>query len=255
MVNWKNPESTDRLIASLIAANSGLKLDYHAIALLFGQGATYDSIEGRFRRYRKMADQLRDEVHNCGITDIPHNTRRNYASGGGTPSTPRTPRVPRGGITKSTPSSSRSRNYRYTHTPTKQKTKLGMSALDAIYVEDADPEEEEESKIKPEPADVASSNGDDDVEITDSHSVKIKKERAEHNMAGIFAAVAPKKEEEGEKEETHAFGTGAGSTRAQSHDGKPLYSSGMNHSSFYMAGTHFEEAYGSIMKDVHRGAA
>ncbi|BCS18940.1 uncharacterized protein APUU_11768S [Aspergillus puulaauensis] len=62
MVNWKSGDSTNRLIAAIIAASPGNKIDYNAVAALFGQGATYDSIEGQCRKYRKMAEELRTDA-------------------------------------------------------------------------------------------------------------------------------------------------------------------------------------------------
>ncbi|OGM45708.1 hypothetical protein ABOM_005404 [Aspergillus bombycis] len=269
VVNWKNHESTDRLVASLLAAHPDLKvafvlflirlhctpsinfqkqLDYHAMALVFGQGATYDSIEGRFRRYRKIADELRDEAHGRGITDIPRYAGRNHASGGSAASTPRTPRGPRGGITKSTPSSSRNRSYRHTQTPTKQKTKPGRSVMDAIYVDDIDTEEE--SKIKPEiPGDPYDSE-DDDVKGVDSPSIKIKKEIRERSMAGLFSPINLKKEEE-----TSVFGSKSVSTHArgiQDHNDGTHYPAGMNEDPLYKIDSYFD---GGNMDDIYRGAA
>lgn len=69
------------------------------MATMFGQGATYDAIEGRFRRYRKIADELRSEAHARGV-DV---------SRAG--AVPRTPRGPRSRVSKSTPSSSSSKRY------------------------------------------------------------------------------------------------------------------------------------------------
>lgn len=66
------------------------------MATMFGQGATYDAIEGRFRRYRKIADELRVEAQARGV-DV---------SRAG--AVPRTPRGPRNRVSKSTPSSSSS---------------------------------------------------------------------------------------------------------------------------------------------------
>ncbi|KAE8341216.1 hypothetical protein BDV24DRAFT_163643 [Aspergillus arachidicola] len=248
VVNWKNHESIDRLIASLLAAHPDLKLDYHAMALFFGQGATYDSIEGRFRRYRKIADELRDEAHSRGITDIPRNAGRNYTAGRSATSTPRTPRGTRG-ITKSTPSSSRSRNYH--QTPTKRKTKPGRSVMDAIYVDDVDTDEE--SKIKTEIPSVPSDSGEDDVKVVDSPSIKIKKERVEHNMAGLFSAMTPKKEKE-----TSSFGISAVSTPArgiQGHDDGARYPVGMIEDPFSMIEDYLKHEHGGNMDDIYRGAA
>ncbi|KAE8368819.1 hypothetical protein BDV27DRAFT_153643 [Aspergillus caelatus] len=257
VVNWKNHESTDRLIGSLLAAHPDLKLDYHAMAVIFGQGATYDSIEGRFRRYRKIADELRDEAHGRGISDIPRNAGRSYTSGKSATSTPRTPRGRRGGITKSTPSSSRGRNYR--QTPTKQNTKPGTSVINAIYVNDVDTEEEE-SKVKPEIHDIPSDSGEEDVKIVDSpsiNSIKIKKERAGHNMAGLFSAMTPKKEEE-----TSDFVTSPVSTRTSDIEGhdddddkEARYHAGMTEDPFCMIGSYFKQEHGGNMDDIYHGEA
>ncbi|KAE8165579.1 hypothetical protein BDV40DRAFT_297285 [Aspergillus tamarii] len=256
VVNWKNHESTERLIGSLLAAHPDLKLDYHAMAVMFGQGATYDSIESRFRRYRKAADELRDEAHGRGISDIPRNAGRSYSSGRSTTSTPRTPRARRGGITKSTPSSSRTRNYR--QTPTKQNTKPGTAVMDAIYVNDVDTEDEE-SKVKPEIHDVLSDSGEEDVKIIDSpiiNSIKIKKERAEHNMAGVFSTMISKKEEE-----TSDFVTSVVSTRTSGTDGRDddeeeaLYHAGMIDHPFCMIGSYFKQEHGGNMGDIYRAEA
>ncbi|RAH67034.1 uncharacterized protein BO66DRAFT_355544 [Aspergillus aculeatinus CBS 121060] len=153
MVNWKAPESTDRLLASLIVAHPGLKLDYKAMATAFGQGASYDSIEGRFRKWRKMADELRGELDSRGI-NFTELRARNSSSG---ILTPRTPRGPRNGVTKAsqpTPSSSRARRDGRTisqKTPTRPAkggsstrtpTSHGGSLVQAIFVEDSIEEED-----------------------------------------------------------------------------------------------------------------
>lgn len=78
--------------------------DYGAIAALYGDGATYDAVEKRFRKFRKIADELRAEAKNNGVT-VPRG--RTLTSGPLTPRTPRT-RAPRNGVTKSGGSSGRS---------------------------------------------------------------------------------------------------------------------------------------------------
>ncbi|PYI30657.1 hypothetical protein BP00DRAFT_426365 [Aspergillus indologenus CBS 114.80] len=156
MVNWKAPESTDRLLASLIVAHPGLKLDYKAMATAFGQGASYDSIEGRFRKWRKMADELRGELELRGI-NFTELRARNSSSG---IMSPRTPRGPRNGVTKasqSVPSSSRARKDGRTlsqKTPTRPaksgsstRASHGGSLVQAIFVEDST-EEEDKKDLK-----------------------------------------------------------------------------------------------------------
>ncbi|KAF7118533.1 hypothetical protein CNMCM5793_008063 [Aspergillus hiratsukae] len=160
MVNWKANESTDHLIAVLIAAHPGLKLEYQAMATLFGQGATYDAIEGRFRRYRKMADEVKADALNRVITELPRG--RNGATGSSS-GTPRTPRGPRGGITKpSSSTSGRSRKGNVSQvlsTPTKRGPNggnngngNGMSFMEAIFLNDA--LSEEDTKMKSEAAEI-----------------------------------------------------------------------------------------------------
>lgn len=162
MVNWKSADSTDRLVASLVAAHPSLRvrcpnpppsptnpprpnqIDYHAMSLVYGQGATYDAIEGRFRCYRKMADDLRAEAQARGVS-------MNQAG-----SAPRTPRGPR---SRPTPSSSAKgkgtgkaqRGVRdgegdggdaFPETPSKKPrldaTSPGLSALTAIALDDSE---------------------------------------------------------------------------------------------------------------------
>ena len=94
---------------------------------MFGQGATYDAIEGRFRRYRKIADELRSEAQARGV-DI---------SRAG--AVPRTPRGPRSRVSKPTPSSSSSKRGRkldfdkedMLESPTKGKGKTTTNATAA----------------------------------------------------------------------------------------------------------------------------
>ncbi|KAE8388309.1 hypothetical protein BDV23DRAFT_185529 [Aspergillus alliaceus] len=259
MVNWKSPESTDRLIAALLATHQGIKLDYHAMALLFDQGATFDALEARFRRYRKMADELKADAYNRGITDIPHNVGRNISvSGGNGNTTPRTPRGARGGITSSinTPSSSskRKRGTQQAQTPTKQKkNKPGMSLMDAIYVEDADPDEEFNVKLKF----VGSPSGgeDDDVVVVDAPLAsaasisKIKREKFERNTPGFAFA---KKEEE--KKDT-AFGISATAARRgiRNHDSAAHYSAGVEEDPFGMAGGYTSSFFDHVKADYDIG--
>ncbi|PWW72685.1 hypothetical protein C7212DRAFT_335867, partial [Tuber magnatum] len=61
MVAW-TAENCQRLLAALVSAHPELKFDYGKIAVLFGQGATYDSIAHRFRNIRAEAKTLRTQV-------------------------------------------------------------------------------------------------------------------------------------------------------------------------------------------------
>ncbi|PWY86889.1 hypothetical protein BO70DRAFT_360612 [Aspergillus heteromorphus CBS 117.55] len=135
MVNWKLPESTDRLFATLIAAHPSLKLDYHAMAAYFDQGATYDAIEGRLRKYRKLAEELRQNATERGITDVSIPKARS----GSACSTPRTPRGPRNGIQKATPSSRKHNALRPSSLTSPSKNGMGQagrSVISAICLDD-----------------------------------------------------------------------------------------------------------------------
>ncbi|KAL2001446.1 hypothetical protein VTN02DRAFT_1762 [Thermoascus thermophilus] len=130
MVNWKAADATDRLFGSLIAAHPGLKLDYSTMAAMYGRGATYDAIEGRFRNYRKLAEELRSEATARGVTTVPRSSGRS-GTGGAAPRTPRTPRGPRNGVTK-TPGSTPSRSGKRS---VMTASKSGKSILDAIALD------------------------------------------------------------------------------------------------------------------------
>lgn len=166
MVNWKSSESTDRLIASLIAAHPSLKvsstvpfqeynspytktntkdeqLQYDAMAAFFGQDATHDSIEARFRRYRRMAEELRHEAKGKGV-EIPRGGGRNAAIGSRSgPSTPRTPRTAGSrnwaSSTKHSAISTKTgvqQDVAATPTKSSKYAKAGSSVLDAICIDD-----------------------------------------------------------------------------------------------------------------------
>ncbi|KAL4915793.1 hypothetical protein BDW62DRAFT_219194 [Aspergillus aurantiobrunneus] len=146
MVNWKSVESLHRLVAAIIAANPSNKLDYNAIAAIFGQSATYDSIEGQCRKYRKMADELRAEAERQGVSlaKIP----RGRQTG-----TPQTPRGPRNGITKSaTPSTGKGRKSaaKGLSTPTKRGVRnlAGDNLTDAIFIENDDDDDDDNADVK-----------------------------------------------------------------------------------------------------------
>jgi len=128
-----------------------LQLDYRRIATFYGQGATYDAIEGRFRVVRKEAQALKDEAAAAGVTDTPrgrpkpattarsaparHGSGTPARHGGGTASTSRkrtspltAQRVDHGRIVK-TP----------THKPARRPG-LGSTAANAIRLDAEDDE-------------------------------------------------------------------------------------------------------------------
>src|SRR5437016_1155272 len=59
MVNWTTTESCTRLLAAIYAAHPTMKFNYNEIAHMYGEGATYDAIEGRFRKIKLAAEELR----------------------------------------------------------------------------------------------------------------------------------------------------------------------------------------------------
>lgn len=117
------------------------------MAAYFGQGATYDAIEGRFRRYRKMAEELKTEARDRGIVHVP----RGRGSGVTSPRTPRTGR----GITKNTSSSKSKKDSNRSNltSPTRRgaarPANAGMSSLDAICL-DGNTTDEEDRKLDKE---------------------------------------------------------------------------------------------------------
>lgn len=78
-IKWKEPDAKDRLLAAVIAASSNVslepltvitlrrrltaaQLDMNEVARLFGQGATYDAVEGQLRKAKKAAAALKEEA-------------------------------------------------------------------------------------------------------------------------------------------------------------------------------------------------
>ncbi|KAI5364943.1 hypothetical protein Slin15195_G044810 [Septoria linicola] len=57
-VDWNSQETWQRVVAAIIA--TGVKIDYKQVALHFG--TTYDTIENRFRKIKKEAIVLKEEV-------------------------------------------------------------------------------------------------------------------------------------------------------------------------------------------------
>ncbi|KAI9725844.1 MAG: hypothetical protein M1828_002473 [Chrysothrix sp. TS-e1954] len=90
-IDWKSQESFSRLLAAVVASQPDMKLNYKKIAEMFGNGATYDAIEGRFRIVRKDAMSLRSQADGC---DIPATAARSLP--GSAVSTPRKSRAGQG---------------------------------------------------------------------------------------------------------------------------------------------------------------
>lgn len=108
---------------------------------MFGNGATYDSMEGRFRTYRKEAEKLKREAADKGVS-----VNGNGSAGGRSGGTPRTPRSGKGGVTKSTgkkgdSSTAKSIKAHFDGTPTKNKKTVfgpGTSPNEAISLDEDD---------------------------------------------------------------------------------------------------------------------
>ncbi|MCJ1353833.1 MAG: hypothetical protein MMC33_003820 [Icmadophila ericetorum] len=61
-VDWRKPGAHIRLLVAYLAANSGQRIDYQKIATYYGEGATYDAVEGQFRKLRKEAKEMIYEI-------------------------------------------------------------------------------------------------------------------------------------------------------------------------------------------------
>ncbi|EEH17269.1 hypothetical protein PABG_07356 [Paracoccidioides brasiliensis Pb03] len=59
-ITW-DKKAIERIIGALLVAHPGFTPDYKTMAVYFGQGATYDSMQGRFREYRRIAESMRQE--------------------------------------------------------------------------------------------------------------------------------------------------------------------------------------------------
>ncbi|BCR84432.1 uncharacterized protein ACHE_11834A [Aspergillus chevalieri] len=152
MVNWRAADAKDRLFASLLASHPTLKLDYHTMTAIYGEGATYDAVEKQFRRYRKMANDLRTGAQARGVNidgPVPRTPRgsRNRASG-----------LASASASKSKSNSSAAKNKKgiedstVPETPTKANSRLGNtmgSAADVICLDDsASPEVKTKKEVE-----------------------------------------------------------------------------------------------------------
>ncbi|KLJ06307.1 hypothetical protein EMPG_10291 [Blastomyces silverae] len=117
-ITW-DKKAIERIIGALLAAHPGFTPNYSAIAAYFGQSATYDSIQGRFRAYHKVAEEMRRDNPEPAGSRTP--VRR--TTGNGRVSKP-----------SSTP---KGRRTLAPLTPTKSgKTKLENGVLEAILIDE-----------------------------------------------------------------------------------------------------------------------
>ncbi|KAL4884401.1 hypothetical protein BJY04DRAFT_215370 [Aspergillus karnatakaensis] len=184
MVNWRDANNQYRLIAVLIASLPNTKLDYHMMAALFGQDATYDSIQYQFRGYKTMATEIRAEATARGVrlTNLP--------SVKGT----RTPRTPgsRSGVTKSSASSTgkgRTGATKDMGTPIKPGSRKASDAvkMEVILIDTDDEEIKElksDVKLKTEPGMILPS-----IENSDPS------DEANHTPGSMVSVVIPVKVE------------------------------------------------------------
>ncbi|EEP79288.1 predicted protein [Uncinocarpus reesii 1704] len=171
-ITW-DKAAIERIIAALLASHPGFTPDYRAMAVYFGQGATYDSIQYRFREYRKMAEAMTE--------GSPTSSRRG-------PNTPRTPRTTtstttttprtntRGGVAK--PAAKATPKTPSKHA-TPSKMRGGASAGDSIILDDDD-----DLFVKAEPSTLSRNPG-------------LKIEQGSQHGFGIFSI-----KQEGESTET-----------------------------------------------------
>ncbi|KAK5733931.1 hypothetical protein LTR17_009338 [Elasticomyces elasticus] len=84
--NWESAETWQRVVASMLA--TGIKVDLKATATAYG--CTYDTLENRFRKLKKLAATLKEEVDNGERGDVAVPARVKSA-----PATPRKPKTPK----------------------------------------------------------------------------------------------------------------------------------------------------------------
>lgn len=109
------------------------------MAVFFGQGASYDSMQGRFREYRRTAESMKGNT-SSSVGSTPSRRNRN----------PTTPRSARGRVTKTTPSKSKQSIHRgldsIVTTPTKMENnniiKMESSVPETILLDDDDDDDD-----------------------------------------------------------------------------------------------------------------
>ncbi|KAL5052125.1 hypothetical protein BDW71DRAFT_202256 [Aspergillus fruticulosus] len=165
MVNWKDADNRYRLVAALIATNPGIKFEYHAIAAIFGKGATRDSIQHQIRSIKATAEKIKAEAAKNGVdvsnlasvrSTAPITSRSRVTKPSGTPSTGKGKKSAIKGFTTPTQSGSRK--------------SAANSLMGAIFVDSdkdepgADENDADGAKVKTENADagiIHSIEGDD----------------------------------------------------------------------------------------------
>ncbi|MCJ1244223.1 hypothetical protein MMC30_001421 [Trapelia coarctata] len=94
MPDWQSLDANKRLLAAVIAAHPDKKLlDYRKIATYYGEGTTYDSIEGQFRKIRKEAEKMKQKVDSGEQTEAPPRGNKKDGDSGAKPTKARKPRI------------------------------------------------------------------------------------------------------------------------------------------------------------------
>ncbi|KAI7281225.1 hypothetical protein KC345_g4235 [Hortaea werneckii] len=79
-INWDNVGTWQRVVAAIVA--TGVKIDLKSTAMYYG--TTYDTLENRFRKIKKLSAELKEEVDNGERGEVKAK-----------PATPRKPRTPK----------------------------------------------------------------------------------------------------------------------------------------------------------------
>lgn len=171
-IDWKSQESYQRLLAALVAANDN-SIDYKKVAYYFGQGATYDSIEGRFRIAKRMANDLKREAEEEGRV-MPTSRVRS------TTSTPRKPKaqkpngessqnsVQSGRVEKSTPSKRQRSSDPAPSSNSSNSNKRAKQELEPQTPRSMEAPEDVEQRFSQDPFDKAFQHSFDDATLQHS---------------------------------------------------------------------------------------
>ncbi|EPS41054.1 hypothetical protein H072_5046 [Dactylellina haptotyla CBS 200.50] len=84
-ITWSH-ENYVKLLAAILAAHPEFKPDCKTVAVYFGDGATYDAIQGCLKPIRKKAQQLRQEVESGMRPSTPAKPTPKKRHAAGTPS-------------------------------------------------------------------------------------------------------------------------------------------------------------------------
>ncbi|KAE9982144.1 hypothetical protein BLS_006490 [Venturia inaequalis] len=68
-IDWKSPENNERLLTCVYAwlQESNVTINHHRIAAHFGNGATYDAVQGNFRKFKQRIEDVKGGVEEAGV--------------------------------------------------------------------------------------------------------------------------------------------------------------------------------------------